>query len=678
MTEAQKQLQNALTTTFLANLAFLSEYDNELYHRIDELSRMIEQGTYIEKYALEFNMQEGDFDIFDIVNNKYLYNKQPKKKTDELVRKVELDEKNAILNVEELFLYKNIFDVKAENRFSFNRDETVAYSSNKMKEYTNITKDYLENSKKRLKKIKKFIFLGTLLGRHIPRIAKKVEADLYIVLEKNLEIFRLSLFTVDYTILAQKGVIFSIMDEVDKEEEKIELFLNIYKYDNYLLKFSTTGINIDSYISRILGIIASSKPTIYDYNRKLYIYLNRTAKRLQEEYNFPQFETISKEFDYLKNTPVLYIAAGPSLDENLEWIKQNQNRFLIVSIGAAYKKLLVNGIRVDIISTVDEMQIVNDVQFNDEAIKDIPAHTIILASAITNDKTLNKFDKNRVFTFEVFKKLFKNNIAFHGYSVGEITLHILMLLNVKEIYLIGLDLAVNQKTGETHSKNSDSAKKIFDLNRIDNRNSFGLNHSTLKVKGNFQDEVTTSALFYTSINFIDQQILRDKPDDINIYNLSQNGAYFKSTIPTKIEDINIESLKEIDIKNITIRDRLKAFSKNRLDENEILDLNSDIKYIEDFININLKEIKDKQFKGFEEFYENCVEKIFIELDAVKFRILSLILDNYYLLIIPYLKYYFNEKTVKDETKKVNKIKEVFIFQLIDILEDYINITKKLV
>ena len=30
MTEAQIQLQNALTTTFLANLAFLSEYDNEL------------------------------------------------------------------------------------------------------------------------------------------------------------------------------------------------------------------------------------------------------------------------------------------------------------------------------------------------------------------------------------------------------------------------------------------------------------------------------------------------------------------------------------------------------------------------------------------------------------------------------------------------------------------------
>ena len=48
MTQAQIELQNALTTTFLANLAFLSEYDKELYYRIDELSRMIENKTYKE------------------------------------------------------------------------------------------------------------------------------------------------------------------------------------------------------------------------------------------------------------------------------------------------------------------------------------------------------------------------------------------------------------------------------------------------------------------------------------------------------------------------------------------------------------------------------------------------------------------------------------------------------
>ena len=107
MAEAQTQLQNALTTTFLANLVFLSEYDNELYHRIDELSRMIENGTYREKYALDFVEENGDFDIYDIVNDKYLYNKNPKKINDELVKNVEFDEKNSIFTLEKIYTLKN-------------------------------------------------------------------------------------------------------------------------------------------------------------------------------------------------------------------------------------------------------------------------------------------------------------------------------------------------------------------------------------------------------------------------------------------------------------------------------------------------------------------------------------------------------------------------------------------
>ena len=117
------------------------------------------------------------------------------------------------------------------------------------------------------------------------------------------------------------------MDEAYKEEEKIRLFLDIYKYDNYLLKFSTTGINIDDYISKILAITTSNKPTIYDHNRKLYIHLNRTTKRITEQYNFLQFKNISENLNYFTNLQILYLAAGPSIDENIEWIKDNQNRF---------------------------------------------------------------------------------------------------------------------------------------------------------------------------------------------------------------------------------------------------------------------------------------------------------------------------------------------------------------
>src|SRR5574344_1860010 len=123
MTQAQIQLQNALTTTFLANLVFLSEYDNELYHRVDELSRMIENGTYKERYTLEFNMQDGDFDIYDIVNDKYLYNKSPKKFNDNLVRKVDFDDKNSIVDLSKFFILKNEPKINREKRFDFVKSE---------------------------------------------------------------------------------------------------------------------------------------------------------------------------------------------------------------------------------------------------------------------------------------------------------------------------------------------------------------------------------------------------------------------------------------------------------------------------------------------------------------------------------------------------------------------------
>ncbi len=238
MEEAQLELQNALTTTFLANLAFLSEYDNELYHRVDELSRMIENGTYKERYALEFNMQDGDFDIYDIVNDKYLYNKSPKRFNNDLIRKVDFDEKSSILNVAKHFLYEFQEEVDRKDRFNFEDTELVsAMTFNDTWEYSKITNDFLINRKRRLKDIKKFIFMGTLLGRHIPRIARKIDAKIYLVLERNLEIFRLSLFTVDYTILAENdGVIFSIMDDTNNLEKKNNEVFKYWKFRKLYIK----------------------------------------------------------------------------------------------------------------------------------------------------------------------------------------------------------------------------------------------------------------------------------------------------------------------------------------------------------------------------------------------------------------------------------------------------------
>lgn len=668
MTEAQIELQNALTTTFLANLVFLSEYDNELYHKVDELSRMIQQGTYKEKYELEFLIENGEFDIYDVVNDKYLYNKNPKKINDELVRKVEFDEKQSILDLPRQYLYKFQEKVDRKDRFDF---ETInkfsALTFNDTWEYANITNDFLLNRKKRLKDINKFIFIGTLLGRHIPRIAKKIDAKMYLVLEKNLEIFRLSLFTVDYTILAQNGVIFSIMDDVLDTEKKIGQFLGISNTENYLLKFSTTNINVDEYIDNILNALHLLSPVGYDYNRKLYSNINRTTKYIRNGYKILLFNKIKKNFNLFKNIPILYIAAGPSLDENIEWIKENQNKFFIVTIGAAYKKLLANNIKIDMITSLDESNILANLQFDDENIAKISQNTIILASTITNENVLKKFNQKNLFLYEVFQSIHKDNVYFHGFSIGEITLDILLHFNAKEIYIIGLDLALNQETGDSHAKGSNSTISKLNLGAEQNRATFNSQESLIKVKGNLKEEVFTTPFFFTSISSTRQK-LSEKADDVEVYNLSSHGAYFEKTIPKKAIDIKLD--EKINIKYIDVLSSLSKYSTKKLSVSSKNNVKKEIEFIKKEITNILEDISNKEYKTFKDLFEDMkiIPNELVE-NINSFFYQNLV--NYFLIVAPYLSYHFNDINVKNESKKVKKIRDIFVNQIKNMFDDYI-------
>lgn len=680
MNDAQIQLQNALTTTFLGNLAFLSEYDNGLFHRIDELSRMIEDGTYKERYALDFVQENGEFDIYDLINNRYLYNKIPKKINDDLIKRVEFDEKDSIFTLESIFTIRNPIEI--DNNQKFDIQDLVQLSNLTQKDiysYTNILKDFLEHKKKRLKRISKFIFIGTLLGRHIPKIAMKIDADLYLVCERNLEIFRLSLFTVDYTVLAKKnGVIFSIMDEVINEEQKIFDFLSINPLENYLIKFSTTGINIYEYIDRILSSFMSIKPTSYDYNRYLYTFINRATKVLDSDYKTLLINKINNKINIFEDIPVLFIAAGPSLDENIEWIKKNQDKFFIVTIGAAYKKLLQNNIKIDMIFTLDEQfEELNKNQFDDYNISLINQDTIIMASVITDNRILEKFKKSNLFLYEVFIPFHKDNYAVTGFSVGEITLFLLLNMNIKELYLVGVDMALNQDTGNSHSVGETFASSKYDLKKQNkNRDFFGLREGTIKVRGNLKEEVYTTALFHTSIKYI-EKFMAVKSEKVNVYNLSTHGAYFENSIPKRVKEIKIRNFKRIDVKNKDLVDLFEECSAKSLFIESKQSISEEIKFLRNILEKEFVDFIQNNPKNYEEFLKLVIGLISLITDY-EFGKSSIaqILRNYLQIILPYLSYHFNDIKVKNENKNIEKIKKIFEKQIEELILNYISFLEK--
>ena len=666
----EEQLQHALLTNYLANLAFLSEYDNELFKRLEALSRSIESGDYQIRYNLEFMKDNGDFDVLDIKNNIYIYNKKPKIYNRRTINNVDFNGTHSI-KVLEKSLYKPGFqklDAEKIKKLKTTLQDplpSVQLLRSDITEYIEIFDK--EMNFKKIKRIEKFIFFGTLLGRHINPIAEKVNATSYFVCEKNLELFRLSLFVNDYKNLAKnKGVVFSIMDDEEETNKKIGLFLSHAPFSNYLLKFSSTGRDGKKYIESFLTSLVYKKPTTFAYNRILYTIVRNKSEKINN-YRSLIFKK-NGDYNFFNNTPVLFVAGGPSLQEKFDWIKENQKKFFIVAVGASYKTLKRNGIHVNMIITLDaSYDALNEKQFSEQDVKDYMEDTIVLASSITDKRLLDRFSQEKLFTYEVGHSFFGDDKPLPAYSVGEQSVALLLSMNIKELYIIGLDLALNQNTGSSHGSSSDSSTKSHNLDDND-LSTFGFNTGIIKIKGNFRDEVSTTSSFKASKLCLDFIIKERKKIERNIYNLSNNGAFFEDTIPLKTEDININDYNEISLKDIDIIDFLSQNSQTHLSEDALKDIEKEINFIK---NISLS--KDKEFNTYEEFYHEITSLInLLCFKNENTTMLPSILKNYFEIVLNYLAAMFNDKTIKKEKIKIQKVNKVFFSQLESLLVDYIN------
>lgn len=675
--KAQEQLQNALLTTFLANLSFLNEYDNSLYQRIDALSQMINNNVYKENYFLEFIQKDGDFDIYDKKNDKYIYNKKPSKYNRNASAKIDFTSKGSFSILDRQIFggncYTSVFEeVEYFCDFEYSQKLLLNDLSKYIKTFNNNLGDY---SFKKYEYIDKFIFIGTLLGRHIPLILEKTKAKDFFVCEENLELFRLSLFVVDYSNLARDGntVVFSIMDDKHIFNEQIENFLTHKAYQNYNIKFHTTDYNVKEYFDNIMSSILSHKSTSFNYYMMLENMWKNITSRINK-YNILQFKQESKDLDFI-NTPILFIGAGPSLSDNIDWLKMNKDKFIIVSIAAANKILKKNGIAPDIVTTLDpQYKVLKKKHFDSENINFI-RDTFVIASINTDQRFLDKFTQNKLFLYEMNKPLHSSNLCYKGFSVGEISASILLGLNFKNIYLLGLDFAINQNTGETHA--SGYGNKSYNSKLDTLSHDFSFDKELIEIKGNLKEKVYTNRLFSMSLDAMSTNIVSLKKMDQKIYNLSSHGGLIQGTIPLNPNNLdlcNFETLRK-ELLQDQIQKHLLCSSKNQLSLDDKNDLKNELNYLESVI-VFLEELKNKPSVNFEEFdkrIENLIEKLFFP--NIECSFLSVIFIHFFNVILQYVYYCLNTQNIIEE-EKLKNIEKLFLEDLSRLLGKYTKYLEK--
>lgn len=679
-TDAQQQLQEVLVNTYISNLNFLRDTDPSLYEKVVSFSTMIEQNIYKERYHLEFIQEQGEFDIYDEKTNSYVYNKKPKQINRKYVNSIEFNKKGSI-SVFEPALYEKQPDVY---KLKINKEDIQDYRLGLLKLHQDM-KPYLEilnanvlDKKKKYKFIDKFMFIGTLLGRHVPAIIDKVKAKHYFVHEPNLEIFRLSLFVLDYTIFLSHNatVFFSVMDERHILETKLYEYYKMNTWENHTIKFHTTDFNVGQSFESVMNAMIPAKPTLFGYNMMLYCVAKHLSKRMNH-YKFLHFP-LQKPLDIFHEKPVLYACAGPSLEDNMDWLKENKNKFVIVTIGAAYKKLLNEDILPDVVITLDaNYEILNELQFDEESCKKIQ-DSIIFASAFTDERILERFRPNNIYLYDTMMTFSKNSQPLKGHSVGEMGYKILLELGVKELYLLGTDLAVHQTKGSSHSSSASSKSKEYDLNNLvssEQTSSFSLTNELVKVKGNMLDEVYTTRVLNTSL--MDYNII-EKPSWQNVYNLCNHGAYINNTIPTPIDTIKTSSFDEFKKQQLTFLEQLNS-EINTISIKHIS--KTDELFIEEMIQAHeklLQEVKQCGKKEYEDYETFRVDFILLFKHVIHIKdkfsnhTLSAITSLFFAMITPYIDYAFNDPKVKDEKKRINKMAKIWFEDYAIVIEDLNN------
>ena len=676
MTKQEKALHDSVIATYQHNLKLLSYIDTDLLARIDTLSDAINTGAYPERYSLEFIKENGDFDIFDTNTQKYIYNKKPRQWNNKAVNSIDFDSLNSInfVNFKEKIV--DITEMK-NSIFDINSKKTITDISN----FSNILSEYETPKTKNFKKFLKFIFIGSLLGRHIYKIGHKFGCKHYFIMEQNLEIFRLSLFACDYSVLLQNDgtVSFSIMDDDADLFKKLDNFFNLEITSNTVYKFYSTNYGVQGYLDKITNAVLSRDPHLFDYNSRLY----NITKSLS--YVFGNFKVLNfgkvnqNQSANIADIPVLFIGAGPSLSQNMAWLKENHKKFLIVAMAATLKTLEKNDITPDIITSTDPQFAQINNQLNIQNTQMIE-NAIKVFSINTDQKIFEKFqDSSKIYTFETLVAILNGNKIANGISIGEVTFHILLFLNFKNIFMLGIDLALDQKTGGTHDDSLDRKNSTYDIseqslsqNEITKKQTYSIREDLIKVPGNFLPEVVTTRLFALSLNEYNNCSQQHKKEWQTIINMSENGAKIQNTLSIRCGELNFEDLPNIEKTTLaqSITKMLDQISCKRLDQSTQEKLKSELQAIGNFKKILADNISTN-FETFDSFKKFCDDRFYEILKTIGTQnFLAEILINYYFIINRYIDFCFNDQKIKNESALIYEVSFAWIMLTTNIVSQY--------
>lgn len=491
------EIASVLQKTYLNNMDFLKKSYPNLYNKVINF-----ESQNIENYFIEITNNHLNLTSVD---GHSCYKNDPF-----------IDAEDRVLGEYSRQIFSLInFDKITKN---INKYEDIPNAANIVNEYVDVFNIASINP---YNVAKKFIFIGTQLGIHINQIVANSKYENILVVEPNIEIFRLSMFVCNYELLAKQVRLFFLIDFDDIEYKSIiASFISVNFKWNHFIPFELASENERELIRKINFALIDNNEFNYPFSEYL-ISLKRGIKYIcNNSYKLLNTgkNTILKDFE------IVFIGAGPSLDNSRELLQSLQSRCKLVATSASLKKLAQFEIVPDVVILLDGVKDLMLKQF--DVHKKYYENSIILASMHIDEDLLALFSKKNVFLFQDSLELFGGFGSNLGVNVGDVGIGLFLKLGCKKLHLIGIDACLS-KTGKTHN-DTHSLNQQFNLNDIDN-NATGIDYDRdiFWAKGNKDGLVPTTTMYLQMIESLNS-IFDDYKNEIIINH--GDGAKFDNTI----------------------------------------------------------------------------------------------------------------------------------------------------
>ena len=360
--------------------------------------------------------------------------------------------KNALLK------YSPLNAVKLENTNGYNLNYGGTYLHNTMSplgEAQSIINSCVNMNSQNI------LILGLGLG-YLFQLAYRNLKGKIVLFEPDLEIIYTTFNYVDFSAeLSDEKVCFT--NNFDTFIKTVQMNLQTKESPIILSLKSYRDLHQNEFESQIDAIKMIFGSNIVDNNFKSRNYYLMTKNLVNNIPDLLNEAPLHHYKDTYKGKAALIVGAGPSLDRNIETIKNNRDKFIIFTVGTALHSLLSNDIIPDFLSIIELYDC-------SKQVKDVDLSQINYIIEPYSNPVLHKVDAKRIFSHVTnnvdINKLWAEMCNFDNsdyYSSGTVTFSAMdtaRILGCSKIITVGLDLAFSK--GRCYSKDSIYKDLVFD------------------------------------------------------------------------------------------------------------------------------------------------------------------------------------------------------------------------